>query len=54
MTSNELELINIIRTSENPNALEIAVKVIIDYLTQHGSSEEPSSADQQELSGTAR
>ena len=50
MTSNEIELINIIRTSENPNALDVAVKVIIDYLTQHESSEEPSAADRQELS----
>ena len=50
MTSNELELINIIRTSENPNALEVAVKVIIDYLKQHESSEEPSADDRQELS----
>ena len=42
MTPNEIELINIIRTSENPNALDVAVSVIIDYLKQHESSEAPS------------
>ena len=34
MTDNELELLYIIRTSENPKkALEIAMNLIVDFLT---------------------
>ena len=41
MTANELTLINLVRDSENPEqALNIAVSVILDFLKQHGSSEE--------------
>lgn len=49
MTDLELELLYIIRSNENPEqALEIAVKTIIDFLEQSESCQEPSSACQQE------
>ena len=45
MTENELELLYIIRTNDNPEqALEIAVKMIIEFLAQHESSQEASAA----------
>ena len=41
MTNNEIELINMIRENDNQEqALLTATKVILDYLKQHGSSEE--------------
>ena len=41
LTNNEIELINMIRENDNPEqALLTATKVILDYLKQHGSSEE--------------
>ena len=41
MTDNEKELINIIRESENPElALLKATAIILDFLKQHGASEE--------------
>ena len=40
MTNNEKELISIIRENDKPEqALEVAVKVITDFLRQHESSE---------------
>ena len=45
MTDNELELLYIIRTNENPEkAIEIAARTIIDFLKQSESSREPSVA----------
>ena len=49
MTQNELELINIIRNSNNPNqAVITATKIILDYLKQLGSSQEQASVVLQE------
>ena len=46
MTENELKLIKLIRENDNPEqALMTATLVILDYLKQHESSEEPSVAD---------
>lgn len=45
MTDNELELLYIIRTHENPEkALEIAIQTIIEFLEQSESYQEPSVA----------
>ena len=45
MTANEIELINLIRENDNPEqALMTAAAVIIDFLKQHGSSEEQAAA----------
>ena len=41
MLDNEMELINIIRTHDNPTlAIEIAIKTILEFLEQHESFEE--------------
>ena len=41
MTSNEIELIKIIRENGNPEtAILTATAIILDYLTQHESCEE--------------
>lgn len=43
MTDNELELLYIIRTQENPEkALEIAIQTIIEFLERSESYQEPS------------
>lgn len=43
MTTNELELLNLIRNNDNPEqALCTAIEVIIKYLEQPESFEEPS------------
>ena len=48
MTKNEQELINIIRTSEDPQeAMITAFDIICRYLTQHGSSPAQQAADLQ-------
>ena len=40
MTNNEIELLNVIRESDNPEqAIIIAIDVILSYLKQHESSE---------------
>lgn len=45
MTDNERELLNIIRNSNNPErALELALNIIVDFLTPPESFREPSSA----------
>ena len=42
MTNNEIELLNVIRESDNPEqAILIAIDVILSYLKQHESSEWP-------------
>lgn len=42
MSKNEIELINMIRENDNPGqALMAAATIILGYLKQHGSSEEP-------------
>ena len=42
MTKNEQELISLIRENDNPGqALMAAATIILGYLKQHGSSEEP-------------
>jgi hypothetical protein len=41
MTDNEIKLINIIREHENPEqAVEIAIRVMIEFLAQDESSQE--------------
>ena len=46
MTKNEYELMYLIRTNENPQmALLTAIDIICQYITQHGSSQEPPAAD---------
>ena len=41
MTDNEIKLINIIREHENPEqAVEIAIKTILEFLAQDESSQE--------------
>ena len=43
MTENEKELINLLRENDNPGqALITAATIILGYLKQHESSEEPS------------
>jgi hypothetical protein len=50
MTTNEQELINLIREQEDPaRALATAVDIILLYLEQHGSSQEQVVADLREL-----
>ena len=45
MTENEKELIKLIRENDNPErALMAATVIILGYLKQLGSSEEPSAA----------
>lgn len=49
MTQNEQELLDIIRTNENPQkALMTAIDIICQYIKQPLSSPEPSAADRQE------
>ena len=44
MTDNELELLYIIRTSENPDkALKLAMDLMIDFLTKHEALRDTSS-----------
>ena len=44
MTDHELELLYIIRTSENPEkALGIAIDLMIDFLKKHGELRDTSS-----------
>lgn len=50
MSENNVELIKIIRENDNPGqALMTAAAIILGYLKQHGSSEEPVSVGLQEL-----
>ena len=50
MNDNELELINLIRNNDDPGAaLMTAAAVILDFLKQLESSEEPAAACLQEL-----
>jgi hypothetical protein len=43
VTKNDVELINMIRENDNPGqALMTAATIILGYLKQHESSEEPS------------
>ena len=45
MTSNEQELLSIIRNSEDPDKVaEYAFNLFLDYLHKHGSSQESASA----------
>lgn len=49
MTNNEKELLNIIHQHANPEqAVEIAIRTILGFLEQHGSSQEPSAVCFQE------
>ena len=49
MTSNERELLNIIRQQSNQGqAVEIAIKTIFEFLKQHGSYQELTVAYHQE------
>lgn len=51
MTTNEMELINIIRENDNPEqALLTAIDIILLNLVQHESYPTPSAAYLQELS----
>lgn len=46
VNENEVELIKIIRENDNQEqALVTAIGIILDFLKQHGSSEEQASAD---------
>jgi hypothetical protein len=46
LNESNMELIKLIRENDNPEqALMTATLVILDYLKQHESSEEPSVAD---------
>lgn len=50
MTKNEQKLISMIRENDNPaRAMSTAVFIVLGYLTQHGSSQAPTPADQQGL-----
>jgi hypothetical protein len=50
LSKNEIELINMIRENDNPErALKVAATIILSFLKQHESSEEPSAACLQEL-----
>ena len=41
MTDNEKELISLVRNHSNPEkALEVAIKIILEFLEQDGSSQE--------------
>lgn len=44
MTKTEIELISLIRNSDNPNALAIAVEIISKFATQPLSFQEQESA----------
>ena len=49
MTDNELELLYIIRTSENPeNALKIAFDLMIDFLVKREAPQDTSSVHPRE------
>ena len=49
MTNNEKELINIIRQQANQGqAIEIAIKTIVDFLKRHGSYQEQVAVSLQE------
>lgn len=49
MTENELELLYIIRTSENPEkALEIAIDLMIDFLAKREALQDTSSVHPRE------
>jgi hypothetical protein len=46
MTKNEQELLNIIRSSEDPQeAMMTAIEIICHYIKLHGSSQVPLAAD---------
>ena len=48
MTANEMELLNMIRQSDDPvRAMQVAVDIICQYIGQHESFEGPSAADLQ-------
>ena len=50
MSENEIELINMIRENDNPGmALNAAVVIILGFLKQHESSEEPAAVGLLEL-----
>ena len=49
MTDNELELLNIVKGSADPNALAKATAMIIDFLKQHESFEGQVPVESQEL-----
>ena len=50
MTKNEIEIINIIRENDNPTrALMTATLIVLGYLKQHESFEEPVVVGLQEL-----
>ena len=49
MTDNELELLYIIRTSENPErALKVALDLMIDFLAKREALQDTSSAHRRE------
>ena len=49
MTDNEHELLNIIRTHDNPDtALRIAIDLMIDFLKRHEAPQDTSSVPHQE------
>lgn len=48
MTNNEAKLIEIIRQSDNPNALAIAIEIISKFVAQPLSSQEQEIAVQSE------
>lgn len=51
MTNNEIELINMIRENDNPTrALMTATLIVLGYLKQHESFEEPAAVVLQEPS----
>ena len=51
MTDNEKELLRTIRENDNPaRALMTATLIVLGFLKQHGSSQEPIVADLRELS----
>lgn len=51
MTNNEKELLKIIRENDNPaHALMSATLIVLGYLKQHGSCQEPAAAALRELS----
>lgn len=46
LNENGMELVRIVRENDNPEqALMAAATIILGYLKQHGSSEEPTAAD---------
>lgn len=51
MTENEKELIQLIRENDHPErALMTATLIVLGYLEQHGSCQEPAAADLRGLS----